>query len=192
MRGEALPRWTTGMGVMQIRPEIDVIPVFNVTLRLSDHRPPEMQRATVTILVDGAPVRVNTAPVPNQPVSTDYTFSIQDRPTSVTIQSDTWNPSTVQDGGRDEDLGVKPESVTVEWAGHVFRNDLVEAMPAPPYYPQPRWYYDPGTHHFADLWMVYMPETGMGRKSMLALGLPIVVLGALLVWLGWRGLVIKD
>ena len=65
---------------------------------------------------------------------------------------------------------------------------LVEALKAPPYYPQPRWYYDPGTHHLADLWFVYMAETGMGRKVMLALGLPVVIVGLLCVVFGWRGL----
>jgi hypothetical protein len=110
------------------------------------------------------------------------------RPTAITIQSDTWNPSTLQEGARNENLGVKLESIAIAQEGRPFLNDLVEAMPPPPYYPQHRWYYDPGTHHFADLWPVYMAETGMGRKSMLALGLPIVALAALLIFFGWRGL----
>jgi hypothetical protein len=191
-RGDVLPRWTTGAGVMQIRPEIGIGPALNVTLRLSDHRPPELPRATVTILMEGTPTTVSTAPVPGQPVATDYTFSMQNRPTTLTIQSDTWNPSTVQEGGRDEDIGVKLESMSIIQEGRPFLNDLVDAMPAPPYYPQPRWYYDPGTHHFADLWPIYMVETGMGRKTMLALGLPFVALGALLVFFGWRGLKAGD
>ena len=191
-RGDVLPRWTTGAGIMQIRPEIGIGPALNVTLRLSDHRPPELPRATVTILVDGAPTAVSPAPVPDQPITTDYTFTMQNRPTTLTIQSDTWNPSTVQEGGRDEDIGVKVESMSIIQEGRPFLNDLVEAMPAPPYYPQPRWYYDPGTHHFADLWPIYMAETGMGRKSMLALGLPFVALGVLLVFFGRRGLKAND
>ncbi|MGA7731853.1 MAG: hypothetical protein WCD37_11360 [Chloroflexia bacterium] len=191
-RGDVLPRWTTGAGIMQIRPEIGIGPALNVTLRLSDHRPPELPRAAVTILVDGAPTAASTAPVPGQPVATDYTFTIPNRPTTLTIQSDTWNPSTVQEGARDEDIGMKLESISIIQERRPFLNDLVEAMPAPPYYPQPRWYYDPGTHHFADIWPIYMAETGMGRKTMLALGLPFVALGALLVFFGGRGLKAAD
>lgn len=188
VQGDVLPRWTTGAGVMQIRPETYVGPQPIITIRLSDHRPPEMPRATVAILVDGAPVAFSTSPVPGQPVSTDYTFSIDVRPVTVTIQSDTWNPSTVQEGGRNENIGVRVERINITQNERVLLNDLVEALHAPSYYPQPRWYYDPGTHHFADLWVVYMPETGMGRKTMLALGIPIVALSLLLVFFGWRGL----
>src|SRR2546422_11012928 len=91
-------------------------------------------------------------------------------------------------GGRREDLGARGESIPVPDAGRPVTPRRAGALKAPPYYPQPRWYYDPGTHHLADLWFVYMAETGMGRKAMLALGLPVVIVGLLCVVLGWRGL----
>jgi hypothetical protein len=110
------------------------------------------------------------------------------RPTRLTLRSDTWNPSKIQEGGRDEELGVMLESVEVSGRSQPGRYAIVEALPPPPYYPQPRWYYDPGTHHPADLWPIYMAETGMGRKAMAALGLPFMLLGVTAIALGWRGL----
>jgi hypothetical protein len=147
-----------------------------------------LPRANVAILVDGAPVAVSTAPIPDQPVTTAYTFTMQNRPSTITIQSDTWNPATLQQGARNEEIGVKLESMRITQEGRPLLNDLVEAMPAPAYYPQPRWYYDPGTHHPTDLWPAYMVETGMGRRAMLALGLPIIAVGVLLIFIGRRGL----
>ena len=61
-------------------------------------------------------------------------------------------------------------------------------LAAPPYYAQPRWYYNPATHFLADLWPVYLLEMGMGRKTMLALALPIIALGMLCLGAGWFGL----
>jgi hypothetical protein len=190
--GEVLPRWTTGEGVMEVRPAAGASGPLSATLRLTDHRPPEMPRASVTILLDGNPVPAQAAPVADVPISTDYTFSMENRPTTFTIRTDTWNPSEVQEGGRNEVLGIKLDSVTLKQGNSALPNELVEAMPAPPYYPQPRWYYDPGTHHPADLWPVYMAETGMGRKAMLALGLPLIVVALGLIFVGWWGLSKRD
>jgi hypothetical protein len=126
--------------------------------------------------------------VKDSPISTDYEVPLPPGTARLVIQSDTWNPSKLQEGGRDEDLGVRLESITVTEAGRPVSYRLVESLKAPAYYPQPRWYYDPGTHHPADLWFVYMPETGMGRKAMLALGLPVLATGLLCVAVGWRKL----
>ncbi|HST04167.1 MAG TPA: hypothetical protein VLQ48_05465 [Chloroflexia bacterium] len=184
---ELLPRWTTGAGLLEIRPAGTAAAPISVTLRLSDHRPPELPRAQVTILVDGAPLAAQVAPVEGQPVSTDYTLAIPPHSTSLTIQSDTWNPSVLQINSRNEDLGLRLESVTIAQGSTILANELVEGTPpAPPYYPQPRWYYDPDTHHPADLWFLYLLETGMGRKAMLLLGLPVLVVAFLLIIIGWR------
>jgi hypothetical protein len=187
--GELLPRWTTGSGVLEIRPAGTTGTAVSVTLRLSDNRPPELPRSDVTILADGALIAAQMAPVEGQPASTDYTVSIASHPTTLTIQSDTWNPAALKINSRNEDLGLRLESVTVAQGSTILPNQLVEGTaPAPPYYPQPRWYYNPDTHHPADLWFLYMPETGMGRKAMLILGLPIVVVALLLIMIGGRAL----
>lgn len=187
-KGELLPRWTTGAGTMQIRPPSGSQEPLSITLRLTDHRPPELPRATVTILLDGTPVQSSASPLPDMPITTDYTFTAPSTTHAVTLQSDTWNPSELAEGARNETIGVKLESVQIAQSNRALATKLVEALPAPPYYPQPRWYYDPGTHHPADLWPVYMAETNMGRKAMLALGLPVVALGLLLAFVGWLSL----
>jgi hypothetical protein len=183
---ELLPRWTTGAGLLEIRPTDTTDAAVSVTLRLSDHRPPELPRAQVTILANGAPLATQVAPVQGQPVSSDYTVSIAPHPTSLTIHSDTWNPSALKINNRNENLGLRLESVTIAQGSTILPNQLVEGTAAPPYYPQPRWYYDPGTHHPADLWFLYMLETGMGRKAMLMLGLPVLVVAFLLIVIGGR------
>jgi len=187
--GELLPRWTTGAGVLEIRPADTAGAAVLVTLRLSDNRPPELPRSHVTILADGAPLNTLIAHIQGQPVSSDYTVSIASRPTTLTIQSDTWNPATLKINSRNEDLGLRLESVTVTQGSTILPIQLVEGTaPAPPYYPQPRWYYNPDTHHPADLWFLYMLETGMGRKAMLLLGLPVLVVALLLIIIGGRAL----
>ena len=187
--GELLPRWTTGAGVLEIRPADATGATVFVTLRLSDNRPPELPRSHVTILADGAPLNALIAHVQGQPVSADYTVAIAPHPTSLTIQSDTWNPAALKINSRNEDLGLRLESVTVAQGSTILPNQLVEGTaPAPPYYPQPRWYYDPDTHHPADLWFLYMLETGMGRKAMLILGLPVLMVALLLIMIGGRTL----
>lgn len=185
-KGELLPRWTTGAGALDIHPT-GSSPI-SVALQLADHRPPELPRAQVSILLDGAPVQPATSPVQGSLVSTIYSFEIPSRSSKVTIQTDSWNPSQIQEGGRNEVLGVMIERVAVEEGGKPSSYSMVEALPAPAYYPQPRWYYDPGTHHPSDLWLTYMPETGMGNKTMLALTLPFVVVSLFCLWLAWRGL----
>jgi hypothetical protein len=143
----------------------------------------------VTIVADGAPLNTLIAHVQGQPVSADYIVAIAPHPTTLTIQSDTWNPATLKVNSRNEDLGLRLESVTVAQGSTTLPNQLVEGTaPAPPYYPQPRWYYNPDTHHPADLWFLYMLETGMGRKAMLILGLPIMVVALLLIIIGGRRL----
>ncbi|MEP6775611.1 MAG: hypothetical protein ABJA50_08440, partial [Chloroflexota bacterium] len=187
--GELLPRWTTGAGVLEIRPADTAGAAVLVTLRLSDNRPPELPRSHVTILANGAPLTTLIAPIQGQPVSSDYTVAIAPHPTNLTIESDTWNPAALKINSRNEDLGLRLESVTVGQGNTMLPNQLVEGTaPAPPYYPQPRWYYNPDTHHPADLWFLYMLETSMGRKAMLLLGLPIVVVALLLIIIGGRTL----
>ncbi len=187
--GELLPRWTTGSGVLEIRPADTTGAAVLVTLRLSDNRPPELPRSHVTILADGAPLAAQVAPVEGQPASSDYTVAIAPHPTNLTIESDTWNPAALKINSRNEDLGLRLESVTVAQDSTILPNQLVEGTaPAPPYYPQPRWYYNPDTHHPADLWFLYMLETDMGRKAMLILGLPVLVVALLLIVIGGHGL----
>jgi hypothetical protein len=185
-RQELLPRWTTGNGAIEFHPDLSKGPAM-VTLRLSDHRPPEMPRAAVTLLENDKPTTVQTAPVADSPVSTDYTFPISISPAHVEIRSDTWNP-TASGGERNEDIGIRLDSISVIEGGTPRRYDMVETLPAPAYYPQPRWYYDFDTKHPADLWFVYMVEAGMGRKTMLAIAAPIVLLSLLCIFLGVRGL----
>lgn len=185
-KGELLPRWTTGQGTIQLWPDLSHGPAI-ITLRLSDNRPPSLLRATVSILLNNSPANPNAHLVPNS-VSTDYTFSVGTRPATVIIQSDTWNPSKVGAGERNEDLGVRLEGINVTEGGQVRPYAMSNLSPAPPYYPQPRWYYDPSTPHPADLWPVYMLESGIGRKAMLALGLPVVLVALACLAVGVRGL----
>ena len=189
--GALLPRWTTGRAVLELWPNTSRGPI-SVTLRLNDHRPPQLPRATVTILVNDNPVTVDRAPVPDLPISADYSFSASGQPARVTIATDTWNPAKLGENERDEELGVRLESVTVREGGAVQPYSLADDLAAPPYYPQPRWYYNPATHFLADLWPVYMLEMGMGRKTMLALGLPIIALGLLCLGAGCLGFARRD
>lgn len=192
-RQELLPRWTTGNGAIEFHPDLSKGPAM-VTLRLSDHRPPEMPRVAVTLLANDQPATAQTAPVADSPVSTDYIFPISTSPARVEIRSDTWNP-TASGGGRNEDIGVRLDSISVIEGGIPHRYDMVESLPVPPYYPQPRWYYDFDTKHPADLWFVYMAEAGMGRKTMLAIAAPVVLVSLLCMFLGMRGLrerVVRD
>lgn len=184
---QLLPRWTTGRGTVQIWPDLSQGPV-SATLRLSDHRPPSLPRTTLTLLVNDTPVTPHAQPVPDMPVTTDYTFPLSSQPATVVIQSDTWNPSHVGENERNEDIGLRLESIAITEGGRPRTYSMSESLPAPSYYPQPRWYYDPGTAHLADLWFVYMAETGMGRKAMIALGLPIVLIALACIGLGVRGL----
>ncbi|HYO48881.1 MAG TPA: hypothetical protein VEW94_03430, partial [Chloroflexia bacterium] len=185
--GALLPRWTTGRAVLELWPNTSRGPI-SVTLRLNDHRPPQLPRAAVTILVNDSPATVERAPVPDLPISADYSFPVSGQPARVIIATDTWNPAKMGENERDEELGVRLESITVREGGTVQPYRLADDLAAPPYYPQPRWYYNPATHFLADLWPVYMLEMGMGRKTMLALGLPIIALGLLCLGAGCYGL----
>jgi hypothetical protein len=184
VQGEPLPRWTTGDGVIKVRPDAPV----SVTLRLADHRPPELPRAVVAIIVDGHNLEIKGKPVEGQPISSDYSVPVSQHPTQIEIRSDTWNPSKFDKQGRNEDIGVRLDDLTVTGQNGPRKYKVVEAIPAPPYYPQPRWYYDPGTHHPADLWVTYLAEIGMGGKAMLGLALPVVLVGLGCLALGLRGL----
>ncbi len=184
-QGELLPRWTIGRAALDVWPSPADTPV-TVTLRLSDHRPPMLPRASVAVLVDGE--RVEGLPVPGSPVSTDYAFSINTRPTHVVINSDTWNPLEVGQSNRDEQLGVRVDSFTISKDGQVLDYRFLDDLDPPPYFGSAVWYYDPNSHFTLDLWPVYMAATGMGKKAMLALGLPIVALSLLCVALGLLGL----
>jgi hypothetical protein len=185
-RGELLPRWTTGNGGLELRPDLSSGPV-TVTLRLIDHRPPEMPRADVTLLLNDLPAAVATVPVEGSPISTDYSFSVAASPAVVEVRSPTWNPAQSGTNNRNEDLGLKLESISVIEGGVQRGYLLLEDLPPPVYYATPRWYYDLDARHPADLWFVYMARTGMGNRAMLALGAPIVLLavaslGAALLW----------
>ncbi len=186
-RGRNLPRWTTGMGVLEVWPDLTGGPV-TATLRLLDHRPPEMPRATVTILVNDVPTTVQTAPVPDIPIGTDYSFHVNTQPARIFIESDTWNPASIEDGGRDEDIGVNLNSITIKEGGAARPYTIVEAFPAPPYYPEPLWYYDLRTSFPADVWPVYLAEADMGSKGLLLLALPLVAVGLISLIMGWRAL----
>jgi hypothetical protein len=184
-KGNLLPRWTTGEGTMRIRTE--GAPV-TVTLRLADHRPPELPRANVSIVVDGTDVPYERSPVEGQPASADYSFTISGSPAQVAIRSDTWNPSALPGGGRDEELGVSLELITFYEGNEVQQYALVEAMPAPSYNPSLLWYYDLRTPFAADWWPVYMAEAKMGLKGLLLLALPLALLGGACVIVGLWGL----
>jgi hypothetical protein len=185
-RGDLLPRWTTGAGVLEIRPAGGRMPV-SVTLRLVDHRPPPLPPAHVSVLVDGKPVQLPGSAGSERHLSIELPIALPG-PSSVTVLSDTWNPSEGKASGRHEELGVMLESISVTQGSALLRYEMVEALPAPPYYPQPRWYYDPGTLHLADLWPVYMLEAGLGRGAMLGLSLPVILAGLGCVALGRRAL----
>ncbi len=186
-RGKFLPRWTTGMGVLEVWPDLGGGPV-TATLRLLDHRPPEMARAKVTLRVNDMPVELEKAPVPDIPIGTDYSFAVSTYPARIAIESDTWNPSSLQDGARDEDIGVNLESIKISEGGVLRQYTVVEAFAAPPYYPQPLWYYDLRTSFPADIWPVYLAEADMGNKGILLLALPLVVIGLASLLIGWRSL----
>ena len=67
-----LPRWTTGSGILDVHPAASG-PV-SVTLRLADHRPPDLPRASLTLLVNDSAITPLVASAASQPVSTDYSF----------------------------------------------------------------------------------------------------------------------
>jgi hypothetical protein len=162
---------------------------ISMTLRLADHRPPELPRAAVTVTVGGAAVPLVSAPVEGKLASTDYSFEVTGSPARVVIETDTWNPASLEGGGRDEELGVSLERVGVREGSEEKRYEIVEAQPAPTYYPAPLWYYDLRTAFAADLWPVYLAEARMGLRGALALGLPtavIAVAAIVLGTLGWR------
>jgi len=185
-KGELLPRWTKGAGVLDIHPASNTGPLV-VTIQLADHRPPPLPRANVSILADGKPVQTYTNVVASQSASKEYTFQLPAEVQELTIESDTWNPSQIKEGWRNENLGVMLEKISISQGGTAQTYSLVESLSAPPYYPQPRWYYDPGTHHPSDLWLTYLPEIGMGNKAMLALGLPFILVALGCIRLGlWR------
>jgi hypothetical protein len=183
-RNELLPRWTTGSGVLAVHP--DSTGPVSMTLRLADHRPPNLPRATLSILVNGSPAVVRALTVKDQPVSADYSFTLPPGASNVTIQTDTWNPSKYQSGGRNENLGLMLQAITLSQDSRAISNNLAEALPPPAYYPQPRWYYDPGTHFLADLWPVYLLSTGMGGKAVLAIALALVAVSLALILVGGR------
>jgi hypothetical protein len=189
-RGKFLPRWTTGMGMLEVWSDLTGEPV-TATLRLLDHRPPEMPRAIVTIRVNDVPTTVQTAPVPDIPIGTDYSFPVTTQPARISIESETWNPSAIEEGGRDEDIGVNLNSITVAEGGATRPYTIVEAFPAPPYYPEPLWYYDLRTSFPADVWPVYLAEADMGSKGLLLLALPLILVGLVSLVTGWRALLIR-
>jgi hypothetical protein len=190
-RNELLPRWTTGSGLLEIWPDTSNGPV-SVTLRLADHRPSELSRAAVSLLVDGQPVPVETRPVADSPISTDHTIALDKGPTRLAIASDTWNPLKQQGLERDEELGVRLVSIAITQGGQPRSYNMVETLPAPPYYPSPRWYYDYDARFPADLWPVYLLNMGMGRRAMLGLAVPIVLAGVLCLVLGIWGLLVRN
>ncbi len=186
-RHELLPRWTTGNGAIEFRSDLSRGPV-SATLRLADNRPPDLERAIVSIYANGTQIKVQTSPVKDSSVSADYIFSLTTSPTRVEIRSLTWNPALSGAGARNEDIGVRLEGISVAEGGTLRHYDMVENLLVPAYYPQPRWYYNPDTQHPADLWFVYMAEAGMGRKTMLAIAAPIVIASLLCIFFGVRGL----
>ena len=184
-RGNLLPRWTTGEGALEIR--AGSVPI-SITLRLADHRPPELPRANVTVLVDGVSVPVERGLVEGQPSSADYSFTLAKSPARVVVRSDTWNPSDLPGGGRDETLGVSLERVTATEGGTERAYTIVEAMPAPPYNSSLLWYYDLRTPFVADWWPVYMAEAQMGLKGLLLLALPLLAVAGTCLGVGLWGL----
>jgi hypothetical protein len=138
--------------------------------------------------VDGTDVPFQRLPVEGQPARADYAFTLTGSPAQIAIRSDTWNPSALTGGGRDEGLGVSLERVSIYEEGEEQQYTLVEAMPAPPYNPSLLWYYDLRTPFAADWWPVYMAEAKMGLKGLLLLALPLVLLGGACVVLGLWGL----
>ncbi len=186
-RHELLPRWTNGNGAIEFRPDLSKGPVA-ATLRIADNRPPQLERAVVTIYANDTQIGVQTSPVKDASVSADYTFPLTAFPTRVEIRSTTWNPALSGAGARNEDIGVRLEGISIAGGGTPRHYEMVENLPAPVYYPQPRWYYNLDTKHPADLWFVYMAEAGMGRKTMLAIAAPIVLVGLLCIFFGVPGL----
>jgi hypothetical protein len=180
-RGNLLPRWTDGEGTMSLTLES---PPSSVTFRLADHRPPDLPRATISILADGEELELSRSPVEGQPASTDYSFNLNRGPERLVIKSSTWNPSSLPGGGRDEELGVSLERVEIN--GRMAQ--IVEAMPAPEYSPAPLWYYDLRTPFAADWWPVYLPEAQMGTKGLLLLALPLLLVAGASIGLGAAGL----
>jgi hypothetical protein len=147
-----------------------------------------MPRAAVTILANDKPVETSVAPVKDAPVSTDYTFPLTASTTRVEIRSNTWNPSTSGAGARNEDLGVRLESISLTEGGVPRSYEIIETLPVPPYYSLPRWYYNTDTQHPADLWFVYMAEAGTGRKTMLAVAAPVLLVSLLCLFFGVKGI----
>jgi hypothetical protein len=172
---ELLPRWTTGNGGMEVRMDASGGPI-SVTLRVADHRPPEMSRAGVSIMIGGSPVSAQAVPAADSPISTEYTFSLAASPALVEIRSLTWNPALSGAANRNEDIGVRLERIALARGAEPVQFRLVEDLPPPAYYALPRWYYDPDANHPADLWFVYLARTGMGGRAMLATAFPLLLI----------------
>jgi hypothetical protein len=179
-RGELLPRWTRGNGGVRIVPPSSSGPL-SLTVRLADHRPPELGPAEVGLFVDGRPVEAEAQPVPDSPISTDYSVQLPAEPALVEIRSLTWNPSQAGVSSRNEDVGVRVESITLGKTGNRVGYTMVEDLPPPGYYATPRWYYDPEARHPADLWFVYLARAGFGNRAALLLAAPIVLVGVALI-----------
>jgi hypothetical protein len=114
------------------------------------------------------------------------------RGATLTLQSDTWNPeNTTPDNPRDEDLGLRVETLAFQQQGHPL--EVREALPIPTVERDRRelwlWYYDSPKHHLFDAWLWFVFVAGL-PPAIVGLLLVLVALPAsLMVGLGLRGVV---
>jgi len=151
-------------------------------MRLRDDRPPKMLRAPLRLLLAGSPVAVELRQVSENPFKSVVTATLA-RPALADRQlpdleliTRTWNPKKAGVNARNEDLGIKVESLTLTRPdGQPLR--LADGLPIQPMYPAPRWYYDTQSDHLADVWVWYAAHAGLPPDALTALWAAVLVPG---------------
>src|SRR5207302_9521538 len=148
--------------------------------RLRDDRPPGLPRAPLTVTFAGAAVGTDRLSLDPGNIQSVVTATLS-RPQAggragLVLASPTWNPKRLGAGARDENLGLRIETLSlVPSSGPPLR--LIDAVPIQPYYAAPRWYYDTQSAHLADLWAWYLPAAGLPGPAGLVLAVLVVLLG---------------
>jgi hypothetical protein len=195
-RGEILPRWSYAEAHMLLYPYAEDDPLEG-RLVVGDHRPWPLPRATFQLLLDGQPLaEVQRTDMTGQNIQWELRVQLTpqqvQRGATLTLQSDTWNPeNTTPDNPRDEDLGLRVETLAFQQQGHPL--EVREALPIPTVERDRRelwlWYYDSPKHHLFDAWLWFVFVAGL-PPAIVGLLLVLVALPAsLMVGLGLRGVV---
>jgi hypothetical protein len=169
--GEGLlfPRWTSASANL----EISSVPQgrLNVTASYYDHRPPRLGTTTLSVLVNGKPVRESSVRRDTTRVPSLLTARIDVPPNSrppvtITIQSNGWMAREVNPVDARE-LGIMVEGLRLEAAGRQLSiGRAIDVPPMPVSADRPwskeafAWFYNP-PNHLADNWMWYWSHSGL-------------------------------